>query len=315
MKRENVNYFWVGLLVLAALVLFLGALYFFTGRSGAVDRYNVRYRNVSGLNFGTAVFYQGYRIGQVQSITPEHVGTLTTFKVELGIARGWAIPDDATASLLASGLLSDVMIGISQGKSNKALPAGSEIAGREGGDIFATVGELAGEVGDITRTKLRPLLDKVSTSLDAVSGKLEVGAPTIIDDTIRLLKQLNHSADSVNDIVGPQNRANLSALLANADQASGHLAKLSGDLGHTRQELDEMVSTLNATVKESRPDVQYALADLREALSSVAQRIDTISENLESASRNFDEFSRDIRRTPNRLLFSPSADKLKDDAK
>jgi phospholipid/cholesterol/gamma-HCH transport system substrate-binding protein len=39
--------------------------------------------------------------------------------------------------------------------------------------------------------------------------------------------------------------------------------------------------------------------------------MDSITYNLESASRHFDEFSRELRKQPNRLLFSPEADKVK----
>jgi phospholipid/cholesterol/gamma-HCH transport system substrate-binding protein len=45
----------------------------------------------------------------------------------------------------------------------------------------------------------------------------------------------------------------------------------------------------------------------------MAQRIDAITYNLESASRHFDEFSRQIRKEPNRLIFSPKADNLPGD--
>ena len=45
----------------------------------------------------------------------------------------------------------------------------------------------------------------------------------------------------------------------------------------------------------------------------MAQRVDAITYNLESASRHFDEFSRQIRKEPNRLIFTPKADSLPDE--
>jgi phospholipid/cholesterol/gamma-HCH transport system substrate-binding protein len=52
--------------------------------------------------------------------------------------------------------------------------------------------------------------------------------------------------------------------------------------------------------------------DLAETVSAVARRIDAITHHLESSSRNFDEFAREIRRSPNRLLFTPPADEVED---
>jgi phospholipid/cholesterol/gamma-HCH transport system substrate-binding protein len=45
----------------------------------------------------------------------------------------------------------------------------------------------------------------------------------------------------------------------------------------------------------------------------MAQRVDAITYNLESASRHLDEFSRQLRKEPNRLIFSPKADRVPED--
>lgn len=311
LKRENVNYFLVGLVTLAALLLLLVSLWMITGRSGAVDRYIVHYRNVSGLGYGTAVFYQGYRLGQVDAITPEQKDGKTSFRVDFSITRGWHVPQDSVAMQLSSGLLADVFIGITEGSSTAKLEPGAEIAGREGGDVFAAVSELAGNVSDLTRNKLTPLVDRLSRSVDAVSGTLESGAPALVQDALSLLNRLNDGASALNDVLGPQNRANLSGMLRHADDASGNVSRLTQELRSSGAKLDELIEGLRDTAAETRPDITDAMGDLRSTLAALAQRVDAITYNLESASRHFDEFSREIRRQPNRLLFSPEADKVK----
>ena len=64
----------------------------------------------------------------------------------------------------------------------------------------------------------------------------------------------------------------------------------------------------NAIVGENRPALKDAIADLAQITGSLAQRIDGIAQNLDSASRNVNEFTREIRKNPNRLLFTPPAD-------
>jgi phospholipid/cholesterol/gamma-HCH transport system substrate-binding protein len=307
-KRENVNYFLTGLVALAALALLLVALFVITGRSGPTDTYLVRYRNVAGLAFGTPVFYQGYRIGQIESITPEREGAETRFRVDFSVQRGWQIPDDSEAQLMSSGLLSDVFISIREGKSATLLAAGSEIGGREAADLFGAVGELAGEVTSLTRDKLTPIVEKLGQRLDAIGGKFEEGTPLLVDEAVELVKRLNTSAESLNLILSPSNRGHIDELLAQSSVAAGNVRRLTGDLSATRAQLDSILNELDATVKESRPDIQASLGDLRVTLDAMAQRIDAITYNLESASRHFDEFSRQIRKEPNRLIFSPKAD-------
>ena len=55
-------------------------------------------------------------------------------------------------------------------------------------------------------------------------------------------------------------------------------------------------------------DGRMTIRDLAQVTSALAARIDAISHNLESSSRNFNEFTREIRKSPNRLLFTPEAD-------
>ena len=69
-KRDNVNYLVVGVFVLIMLGTFFTLMYFVTGRTGPAEHYFVRYKNVSGLKFGTGVFYEGYRVGQIEKIIP-----------------------------------------------------------------------------------------------------------------------------------------------------------------------------------------------------------------------------------------------------
>lgn len=315
MKRENINYFLVGVVVLVALGMLLASLYVITGRSGPTDEYHVRYRNVAGLAFGTPVFYQGYRIGQVESISPERLEDRTEFRVEFSVQRGWAIPQDSSAQLLSSGLLSDVFISIREGSAAQLLQPGAEIAGKEAGDLFAAVGELAGEVTTLTRDKLTPLVERLGQRLDAIGGKFEEGTPLLLEQSVELIKRLNAGAESLNQILSPSNQSHIEKLLSDSSGAASNVRQLTADLAATRKQLDSILGEIDRGVKENRPEVDAAITDLRFALNSVAQRIDAITHNLESASRHFDEFSRQIRKEPNRLIFAPQADKVPEERK
>jgi phospholipid/cholesterol/gamma-HCH transport system substrate-binding protein len=308
MKRDTVNYFYVGLAVIAAIIVLLMALLKITGRGGAVDRYRVHYQNVAGLGYGSAVLYQGYRIGQIEAITPEQMNGKTRFKVDFSVNAGWQIPKDSNAALLSSGLLSDVFVGINEGKGPGLIPPGSELIGRESADVFAAVSELAGQITELTQTKLSPLLEKVGNSVDAISGKLESGAPMIVDDAVRLLKQLNRGADSLNDVLGPGNRGNIEALLAQSASTASNAKQLSAELLTTRKQLGDLLGKIDQAAATTAPDLQASMSDLRATLATLAQRVDAITYNLESASRHFDEFGRELRKQPNRLLFNPNQD-------
>lgn len=303
MKRENINYTLVGLVVLAALGILIGTLFAITGRSGATASYLAAYRNVTGLSYGAPVFYEGFRIGQVETITPVREGGRTFYRVELTVRRDWPIPADSVAQLAASGLLADISIAIHEGTSAELLAPGSSIPSREGADVFAALNELAGEVTDLTRTRITPLVDTLSRRVDSIAQNLDAQTPLLLTDAAALLQRLNDAAESVNLVLGPSNRGNIDATLAS-------IRRVAADLEGTRERLDQLLADAGAIAAENRPVVRDSIRDLSQITTALARRIDAIAHNLESSSRNVDEFTREIRKSPNRLLLAPKADEV-----
>jgi phospholipid/cholesterol/gamma-HCH transport system substrate-binding protein len=310
-KRDNVNYLMVGIVVAAGFVILLAALVMITGRSGAATAYYTHYRNVTGLRYGAPVFYEGYRIGQVASITPERGagadGVRTTrYKIELAVRRDWPIPKDSLAHLTSTGLLADVAIGITEGSSKDAAAPNSELTGVESSDIFAVVNELAAQLTDLTRNQIAPLIKNLSQHVDSIASVIDKNTPELVAQSHALLTRLNNASDSLNDILKADNRASIAAIL-------GNVRDTTRELRGTQAKLDETLAQLNGIAKENRPGVRDSVDNLRSVLSALSGRMDSISQHLEGASRNFDEFAREVRKSPNRILLSPKADNVEEE--
>lgn len=303
MKRDKVNYTLVGIVVVAALALLIVSLVIITGKGGPSVSYLVRYRNVTGLAYGAPVLYEGYRIGQVESITPRREPKGTHYMVELAVRRDWSIPKDSLARLSSSGLLGDIAIAIREGKSPTFLPPGAEIKGEEASDVFGALSELSGEITVLTRDHIRPLIDTLGRRLDSITTTLDERTPAILDQARDLLVRLNSTVTSVDDVLRLENRENIAATLAS-------IRAVSEDLKGTQAKLNEALEDVAGIAKENRPVLQETVQNLSQITASVARRIDAIAHNLESSSRNLDEFSREIRKSPNRLLFTPPADEV-----
>lgn len=305
MKRDHVNYTLVGAVVLAALAVLLVGLYLITGPSSGNADYYAYYRNVTGLRHGAPVFYQGFRIGQVTALTPERNTEGTRYKVTLSVRDDWPIPVDSVARLQASGILADVSVGIREGVEKQNAVVGAELRGEESADIFGAMNELAGEITSLTRGQITPLVRTLSQRVDSITTSIDKGTPEIISQAQALLVRLNHVSDSVNDLLKPANRDAVSGILKD-------VRAVSVDLTTTKESLDTALIEMAAIAKENRPAINEALTDLRAILSALSGRIDAIVHHLDAASRNVDEFSREIRKSPNRLLLSPKADKLEE---
>ncbi len=301
MKRDTINYTLVGTAVLAALALLLIAVFVITGRSGRTHAYFVEYKNVTGLGTGAPVFYEGYRIGQVEEIEPQRRANKTKYRVEVAIRRDWPIPSDSLAQLASSGLLADVAIAIREGGSTTMLKPGATLKGREAADVFNALNELAGEVTTLTRTHVTPLVRMLTQRIESISGTVDENAPEIIRQARDLLIRLNRVAEGVDQMVGPNNRKAVDTTLAN-------LAVVTGELRGTQAKLDRAMTDIEGMAGENRPAVRQAVQDMQQITSALSRRIDAISHNLEASSRNFQELSRELRKSPNRLLRTPPAD-------
>ena len=307
MKRDTVNYTLVGAVVAVALVVLLVGLALITGRSGPASEYLVQYRNVTGLRYGAPVFYEGYRIGDVGAIQPQRSAAGTRYKVTLVVKRDWQIPKDSVAHLQSSGLLADMSIGIKEGASREMLAAGAEIRSAESADVFAAFSELAGEVSNLTRDQITPMVKQLSLRVESITGALDDNAPEILGQAQALLDKLNSASSAMDELLKPENRAAVAAIL-------GNVQGLSGELRETRKTVDGAISELADIARENRGDIRSATTDLATVMASLSSRMDVITHHLESATRNLDEFSREIRRNPGQLLRSPEPDKLEDDA-
>ncbi len=305
MKRDNINYVLVGVIVLVALGLLLSTLAAITGRAGDSTSYYVQFSNVAGLRYGAPVYYEGYKVGQILSIEPQRAEGRTRYRVELGVRSDWPIPSDSVAQRQASGLLADMAIGIREGRSPEPLPAGGELAGEEGGDVFSAMNDLAGELTVLSKERIRPLVENLAERVDSLGETIDSNAPALVMETKALLEKLNRAADGLNAVLDQPNREAIAGTLQD-------VRVLAGELKSTQARADALLASLNDAVDENRPALRQSVRDLEATIGAIAQRIDAVTHHLESSSRNLDEFSREIRRSPNRLLFTPPKDPVEE---
>lgn len=121
--------FWVGVfiltgfLALAFLALQVGGL----NDERSTKTYNVeaRFENIGGLKLKAPVKSAGVLVGRVTDIHFDN-GKYQAV-VTLALDRRYEFPKDTSASILTSGLLGEVYIGLDAGGDDKKLQAGDKI--------------------------------------------------------------------------------------------------------------------------------------------------------------------------------------------
>ena len=129
MNRSTID-LWVGIFV----TIGLGAIVFLALKVGNLTtldakpsyRLEVNFDNIGGLKMRAPVKAAGVVVGRVESVRldPKTYEAAVTLKID----NGYQFSKDTIASILTSGLLGEVYIGLDSGGDTKMLPDGGRIA-------------------------------------------------------------------------------------------------------------------------------------------------------------------------------------------
>jgi phospholipid/cholesterol/gamma-HCH transport system substrate-binding protein len=317
MRRDTVNYLLVGIFMSVLGVAFMIVMYMVTGKSGPGDDYHLYFRNVSGLKFGTPVFYQGYHVGQIEDVTPEQQDG-TRYRVDITVTRKWKIPEDSFGQVETSGLLGRRVIDIKEGETRNYLQPGDMLPTREPADLFAAVNSVAQTFNEISAVA-KPFIERLDASISELASELTILTrddirplvkkldqsytdPELFSEIKRLVQQLNRSTELVQDLLNDQNRGNLASFLINMNGVSANLNNLISRIELTRVQMDVVLSELGGLAVDNREDIRESIEDLKKILEVTSASIESTVHHLEGSSRNVSEFTRQIRENPSLLL-------------
>jgi len=278
MKKENTNYFMVGIFVITGFLLLFIMLFKITGDQSDADEYFVEFTNVTGIKDGVVVTYGGYAIGSVNNVQPLLENGQIRYKLSLGVKSGWRIPVDSSAQIVMPAIISDKQIEITQGQAEKSLQPGDTIEGTEAVDVMELV--------------------------DSIGQKLNKFIPESTNNINKLVKQLNYSADQVALLLSQENVNHLNSFFKNADSSSKNLSDLTASFSRINMQLDSVLDKTNVMLGDNSDDVRYSIIELRKSMDIISARIESVMYNLDTTSQNMNEFSRTLRNNPGAILDS-----------
>jgi phospholipid/cholesterol/gamma-HCH transport system substrate-binding protein len=312
MKQKVSHYFWVGLFTLGIGGLALVLMVIMAGKQSDHVSYHSFYKNVSGISFGTPVYYEGYRVGQVESINPEFNAQQVSFKVTYSVLKGWQIPVDSNAQINAAGLLSDMSININGGDAKDFFQPDDTIPGKPPADLFSQLGETSDKVSELADEKVAPMLDMLHERLDNITEQVETALPDILSNVTHASEELSTVLKNAKQIVGTQNQARIETTLTN-------LSELTAQVQNSVKTLDQGLNNINGLVTDARDlltgqdsDMAQILAAARYVMHNFSNRFTVLMNDIESAGRNLNEATNEIRKDPSKLIFSGKSE-IQDD--
>lgn len=284
----------VGLFVIVASAVLIAMVFGISGVFGrSVKTFHAYFQFAGGLERGATVRYAGGpKVGRVEKLTidPQNPARIdVVFSVDTDLP----VKTDSHAKIMSMSPLGDNHLEI--------LPGGAQAP-------LATSGAL--------------LPSDVYVDFNGLTAQLNDLAP----QAKQLLQSLNDRAvdlkttiERVNDLLSPENRANLSATLADAHgmlaenrpQIKSTIQNLNGmserlqpllqDLHNTSEEANKALSHLDEVLGENRADVRQSVIDLRKSLNTLTDITGRLDQTLDVNSENIDELLDNFRRVSENL--------------
>lgn len=290
-KRESAS---VGLFVLVAVAVLIGTVFAISGAFGrATAKFHAYFTFAGGLEPGATVRYAGGpKVGRVESVqldpqNPERLDVVFSIQFDLPIKI------DSNVKIMSMSPLGDNHLEILPGSAQAPkASSGALLPSQKYVDFNALTAQL---------NDLNPQVQELVHSLN--------GRASEVKETIA----------RVNDLLGPQNRANLAATLANTRElieenrpqiktalrnvnaVSEQLQPLLEDFRKTSSEANQALSHIDAMVGENRADVRQAVVELRTTLTNMTDASARLDQTLDANSGNIDELLDNMRHVTENL--------------
>jgi phospholipid/cholesterol/gamma-HCH transport system substrate-binding protein len=307
-KREQA---FVGLFVLVAAGVLIAAVFAISGAFGrSTKTYHAFFPFAGGLESGATVRYSGGpKVGRVERLRidpqdPARIEITFTVQSELPVKT------DSRVKIMSMSPLGDNHLEILPGSVKAHVaPDGSQLTSENYVDFNALTAQI---------NNLAPHAQQLLVTLNDRATELKI------------------TVDRVNDLLNVQNRANLSATLANArgmieenrpalhstlqhiNSVSEKLEPLLSDFRKTSEEANKAIDHIDSLIGENRADIRQAVAELRRTLTNMtdltahlnqtldvnSENIDELLDNFRHVSENLKEFTATIKSRPYTLIRS-----------
>jgi len=290
-KREQA---FVGMFVLIAVALLFTTVFTMSGASGrSTTKFHAYFPFAGGLEPGATVRYAGGpKVGRVDSVlfdpqNPERLDVIFSVQSDL------PVKSDSSVRIMSMSPLGDNHVEILPGspRAPRAV-SGALLASQKYVDFNALAAQL-NDLNPQAQALLRNLNDRASEMKETIAR--------------------------VNDLLSPQNRANLAATLAgtrglieenrpqvkttlqNVNALTEKMQPLLEDFRKTSDQANQALTHIEAMVDENRADVRQAVLELRRTLTNMTDATARLDQTLDVNSENIDELLDNLRHVTENL--------------
>ncbi len=284
----------VGLFVLIAVAVLFATVFTMSGAfAGSTMKFHAYFSFAGGIEPGATVRYAGGpKVGRVDSIQldRQNPGRLD---VVFSVQADLPVRVDSNVKIMSMSPLGDNHLEILPGSPHAPRAvSGALLASQKYVDFNALTAQL-NDLNPQAQALLRNLNDRASEVKETIAR--------------------------VNDLISPQNRANLAATLAgtrgmieenrpqvkttlqNVNALTEKMQPLLEDFRKTSAEANQALTHIDALVGENRADVRQAVVELRRTLTNMTDASARLDQTLDANSGNIDEVLDNMRHVTENL--------------
>lgn len=315
--ETRANYALVGLFTLAVIAAAFGFVYWFRAASHGADRvsYKIVFTgSVSGLSKGSAVRFNGLRVGEVTSVElvpddPSRVAAL------IAVDPTTPVRTDTRARLEYQGLTGVASVHLSGNQISAPVLKNPDGKGEptifadrsDFQDLFETAQRLAGKIDGIVEKVDRILVDgeaplgNALRNIEGFSRALNENSPGVsafisqMTSTAQrfaaLSDRIDRLAEGADDILRGVDKQSLNRSLANVEAFTKSLSDNKGNIDTLLAEASSLTKRLN----EAAPKLDTALADVSKLMRAVdTDRLNRTLEGAEKFSTTLGNRAKDV---------------------
>jgi len=290
-KREQAL---VGWFVLIAVAVLFATVFTMSGAfGGSTKQFHAYFPFAGGLEPGATVRYAGGpKVGRVNSVQFDPQNP-TRLDIIFSVQSDLPVKTDSNVKIMSMSPLADNHVEIFPGSAQAPRAVSGDLLPSQKYVDFNSLTAQLNDLNPQVQELLRGLNDRASE----------------VKETIARL----------NDLLGPQNRANLAATLANTralieenrlqvkatlqnvSATSEKLQPLLEDFRTTSKKANQTLDHIDAMVGENRADVRQAVVELRRTLTNMTDATARLDQTLDVNSENIDELLDNLRHVTENL--------------
>ena len=282
MKNKHRD-FLVGTFALIAIACFGWLLFMFGDLPGFVSKMDaniitIRFPEVPGIQESSAVYFKGYPIGKVITMSAPTLRPAETdsseksiyASVEITIAKEYSIPSNIIPKIFQRGLGASYIE-----LTLPSVPSSDEL--KDGMVLNGEISQGSEFISEATQNKLDSLIASLTDLSKSFQSQLTTTTPKEVDiadsettaNLTTAIMRLDTTLKSINEIVGSeQNQVNISNMLSDLSSASA--------------EAKELIRTSKVHVEQTGANINHLVATTEKAVINIDSRTQQLTDSFQA---------------------------------